>query len=74
MICPRCQGLIINGFGDLRCANCGHRPTQGYVPPAIDRMKPDREALVHDDEANRTWSLMNRKKRGKDKQKRKTHA
>lgn len=73
MTCPRCQGLIVADWDDVKCCNCGHRPTQGYVPPAIDRMKPDREAMVHDEEANRVWSLKSRAKRGKDKKKRKAH-
>lgn len=73
MTCPRCQGLIVDDWGDTKCCNCGFRPTSAYVPPAIDRMAPAREALVNDEEANRKWSLKGRAKRGKDKKKRKTH-
>lgn len=73
MSCPRCQGLIVDDWGDVKCCNCGFRLTSAYVPPAIDRMRADRAALAHDEKANLAWSLKNRKKRGKDKQPRRTH-
>lgn len=26
MTCARCQGLVVNDYGDVRCMNCGARP------------------------------------------------
>lgn len=29
MRCVKCQGLVVNEYGDVRCLNCGRR----YFPP-----------------------------------------
>lgn len=44
MTCPRCQGLIVREYDDVRCLNCGHRTC--YVPPpsALYRPLPERFA------------------------------
>ena len=66
--------MVIPDFGDLRCINCGHRPTVGYVPPQDECMRPEREALVKDDAYNLLFSRRGpQRARGKDKQPRKTH-
>lgn len=26
MTCPRCQGLMVDNYGDPYCIPCGHRP------------------------------------------------
>lgn len=26
MTCEKCQGLVVNDYGDVRCMNCGARP------------------------------------------------
>ena len=31
--CPKCQGFVINDFGDVRCMNCGLRPLVVTRPP-----------------------------------------
>ena len=33
MRCIRCQGCMIDDFGDVRCLNCGHRPCE--MRPAL---------------------------------------
>ena len=74
MTCHRCQGLIVDDAGDVRCLNCGHRLVSAYVPPLDERMNAERAAQADDDVLNWKLSIRFRKTRGKDKQKRKTHA
>jgi len=31
MTCDRCQGLILDEYGDVRCVNCGHRVIERTV-------------------------------------------
>lgn len=40
MICPRCQGLIVQEYGEERCLNCGHRTSFVPPPPAVYRPLP----------------------------------
>lgn len=28
MRCEKCQGLVVNDYGDVRCMNCGNRPLE----------------------------------------------
>lgn len=74
MTCPRCQGLVIDDAGTVRCLNCGWRPTVAYVPPPVERMNSTREARAYDNRDAYQQSIIGRKGRGPDKQPRKTHA
>jgi uncharacterized Zn finger protein (UPF0148 family) len=49
MTCPRCQGLIVDDWGDVKCCNCGFRLTSAYVPPADERMNAEREQAAYKD-------------------------
>ena len=35
MLCPKCKGLMVDEWGDVRCLNCGARP----VVEPLDRGK-----------------------------------
>ena len=77
MTCIRCQGLVIDDAGIMRCLNCGYRPCVTYSPPPIERMNADREAAAYKKVEwleIRRLARENARPRGKDKQKRKRGA
>ncbi|NOT95441.1 MAG: hypothetical protein HOP00_03925 [Nitrospira sp.] len=37
MRCEKCQGLIVNEYGDVRCMNCGARPGVVLRDPEPDK-------------------------------------
>lgn len=44
MTCGRCEGLLVDEFGETRCLNCGHRPI-GKEPQPVDDVNTVPESL-----------------------------